>query len=344
MKITNKIKLLANVFAGALNAHSNKQYRPVITYYLPTYKCPWSCEYCHIQSTNGKELSPSQSLDLISQMADSGVVRLHFSGGEPMLRDDIAEMIGCAKKRGLYVGISSSGYLIPEKINELRDVDIVFLSLEGEEDIHDHARGKGSYRVCMDAMDSLKGKGIKCWTTTVINKNSYKSIDYILDLAKEKGFMANFVMIHSLDAQHDSYFNSREDAEKYLMSPQEIKKTINKLIKFKKMGLSIGTSEEYLKYILRWGDYSKMYKKENSEFKCWAGKLYCWIDPEGNIYPCGNVSGRILGQNGIELGFKNAFNRLVHQSCQGCLSGCQTEQNFIFSFNFRSILNWLKKF
>jgi len=318
---------------------------PLSVYYLITYRCVFKCKYCNITkriSVQG-ELFTSQVYNIICEMAKAGVVKLHITGGEPMLRDDIGEVINLAKSRNIFVGISSSGYSIPNKIKNIRNVDVVFLSFEGEKGVHDYIRGKESFEILREAMKVLKFYKIKFWTTTVLNKLNINSIDYILNMAKKEGFVANFVMLHSRDEDKFNCFFSKEEAEQISLNRKDIKRVVLKLIEKKKSKEPVGTSFSYLYYILQWKDYNKEFGINLGNLKkCWAGRLYAFLEPDGMLYPCGTLHDKSKGMPVLKYGFKKSFLKLQKPYCNNCLSACQTEQNMIFSFKLEPIINWLR--
>lgn len=97
---------------------------------------------------------------------------MYLSSGETMIRVDRAQSINRAEKRGLFVLVSTNGFFIPEKGEDLQKTDIVFLSFDREEEVHDNARGKGSDRKAVEAMSVLESQKRKFWTTTVLNKTN----------------------------------------------------------------------------------------------------------------------------------------------------------------------------
>ncbi|MFH1294817.1 MAG: radical SAM protein, partial [Candidatus Aenigmatarchaeota archaeon] len=83
-----------------------------------TQKCDLECLHCYSEKKKRKpkeELTEKQSKRLIDHLAETGVVSLTLSGGEPLLRKDIFRLIRHAKNRGLYVRIETSGQTIDKK-------------------------------------------------------------------------------------------------------------------------------------------------------------------------------------------------------------------------------------
>ena len=323
---------------------SGKYRKPLSMYYFITYKCPFSCDFCNI--TGSAQESPELGTDdikkLLEQMAKAGVIKLQITGGEPMLRDDIAQIVNTAKEFGIFTGISTSGFRIPEKIHDMKNLDLVFLSLEGDKETHDAIRGAGTFDTVKRAMSALKENGIPFWTTSVMNKKSLPSIDFILDWAKEDGFTANFVMLHPRDDDCMSCFADKDKAYEYILDEHEVKQASVKLIEKKKQGFPVGTSPAYLEYISNWNNFKSAYTSEHKGFRCWAGRLYAYMDPYGRMYPCGTLHDRQQGIDVLECGYSDAVAKLEKPDCNACLSACQSEQNMLFSLNAGVIFNWLK--
>jgi pyrroloquinoline quinone biosynthesis protein E len=77
-----------------------------------THRCPLQCPYCSNPVeliARGGELATATWLDIIDQAAALGILQIHFSGGEPMARGDLAELIARAETRGLYANLITSG-------------------------------------------------------------------------------------------------------------------------------------------------------------------------------------------------------------------------------------------
>lgn len=341
------MNIKGEVLAGlhVVRANFTADYKIPLSVYLSlTDRCPNACRYCnyYVLENNAKELTTEQILHLIEEMDHLGTKRLQFTGGEPMIRKDIGQIISYARGRGIFTGISSSGLLVPEKVDELEDANILFLSLDGEEETHDFLRGKGSFQNLMNAMEALKSKGIKFWTTTVVTKRNVQSIDYILQLAKKKGFFSNYVFLY----HEDSAINNIPPSDRVkdlMLSSEEIGKVVLNLLEKKRKGEPIGSSTPYLEFLLHWDDYSLMYSpKRYKEVRCWAGRLSCHINAEGLLYACGPAMGIAEGQDVTVLGLKEAFRRAkLVPSCNSCIHACWLESNLLFSLNASSIWNWL---
>ena len=77
-----------------------------------TYRCPLQCPYCSNPldfAEQGKELSTEQWIKVFREAREMGAAQLGFSGGEPLVRQDLAELIGEARRLGFYTNLITSG-------------------------------------------------------------------------------------------------------------------------------------------------------------------------------------------------------------------------------------------
>ncbi len=313
-----------------------------------TNRCPWRCLYCNVENTTREECDTGQAIQIIDQLARAGVIRLHLVGGEPMMRDDLGEIIGFAKKRGLYVTMATSGIRIPRLFDQVKETDLFLMSFDGPEKVHDYQRNPGSYRVLREAMEFLRKNQKEFWTTTVVTRANIGQIDFVLDTAAAEGFICNFHLLYSSpDAGRiPGYLHPPETESSLAASDEEYRGLLRYLLKRKLTDLkdTIGDSTSYLRALIDWGDLSRAYRREkNSRYACWAGRLFAYIDSNGDLYPCCDVIGRVNGRNILELGFPGALESLPELPCRSCIVACYTEMNLMFSLNLASIRNWVFK-
>ena len=300
-----------------------------------TNRCPSRCSYCNIPSRKQKELTTAEVFRLIDQISEMGCQRLGLWGGEPLIRDDIADIINYAKKKRLFVTLDSNGYFLSQKMGALKGLEHLILGLDGPKEVHDLNREPGSFQKVMTAIKAAAGE-IPTWTITVLTKNNIDSIDFILDKAREYGFLTTFQLLH-----HNNKLARNQEA--LLPSPESCKRGIKKLIEEKKKGAPIASSFNYLYHILQWDDYKiTTYTHQVNNLKCWAGLLYCNVDTDGSVYPCSLLVEKVKSLNFLDVGFKKAFDSLTLDSCKACLASCFTEYNYLYSLDVGTIIEWLK--
>jgi AdoMet-dependent heme synthase len=151
---------------------------PVHMVWLATDACQLQCIHCSSDSgqREADELSTSEALDMVDQLARFGVLDLGISGGEPMMRSDIFEIINHADDNGMRVGIGTSGQLLSNKrLDQLAKTPITRLqiSLDGFADIHDIIRCRpGLFQRALSALRGAIQRGIivnVCFTVNRLN-------------------------------------------------------------------------------------------------------------------------------------------------------------------------------
>ena len=77
--------------------------------------------------------------------------------------------------------------------------------------------------------------------------------------------------------------------------------------------------------------------------KCFAGALYCVMDPNGDLFHCEGFVKRVKAPNALKLGFREAFNQMPEIRCTGCNFSCHIHKNIIYNLNPGAMLNaWQK--
>ena len=162
-----------------------------------TRRCPLSCLHCYLPETRGRvragaELTTAQWKSIISQLAGAGALYLVFTGGEPLLRPDLAELCRFATDLTLAVRIYSTGLgLTPAQAEEFKKagVSAFELSLYGGPSAHDAITGvKGSFKRSLAAARLLKKAGLKVKLKTPLMKDNFLQAGRLRALAAREGF------------------------------------------------------------------------------------------------------------------------------------------------------------
>ncbi len=330
-----KLKNLIHMGCGAFRANMFNSKIPLNVMLSVTNRCTSNCNYCNVPNRAQRELTTKEIFDLVDQIAESGAERLGLWGGEPLMREDIGQIIDYAKAKGLFVTLDSNGYLVEEKIALLKNLDHLVLAFDGPQELHDRNRGKGSFERVMGSIRLLQKK-IPVLTITVLTKDNLEGVDFILETAQTQGFLTTFQVLHHNEILGKNLVSLLPPGESY-------RNVIRKLILKKKNRFPILSSYRYLKHLLNWPDYEKpMLSYSVGGLRCWAGRLYCNVDTDGSVYPCSLLIGKMDSLNFMDAGFKKAFEDIPEFSCRACNASCFTEYNFLYSLNFSTIMVWLK--
>src|SRR4249919_376466 len=106
-----------------------------------THRCPLQCPYCSnpVELERGSsELTTGEWKKVLSELAEIGVLQIHFSGGEPTARKDLVELVRHASDVGLYSNLITSAVLLTrDKLSALADAGLchVQISFQGNEPV-----------------------------------------------------------------------------------------------------------------------------------------------------------------------------------------------------------------
>jgi radical SAM protein with 4Fe4S-binding SPASM domain len=124
-----------------------------------TKSCNLKCIHCGSQGNGRDELDSKEVMIILDQLAAAGVGRFQITGGEPLLRKDLFQILHYAAKR-FSVSLTSNGYYLDEEKAGLlaeAGVSSVQISIDGPDEVHDTIRGDPqSYTMAIDAVKALK--------------------------------------------------------------------------------------------------------------------------------------------------------------------------------------------
>ncbi|QIN78105.1 pyrroloquinoline quinone biosynthesis protein PqqE [Rubrobacter marinus] len=159
-----------------------------------TYGCPLHCPYCSNPlnlADYREELTTAEWQRVLAEARALGVLQLHLSGGEPLGRRDLEEIVASARGLGLYTNlITSSLGLSPQRAEGLRaaGLDHVQISIQADEPaLSDRIAGTTSYEHKVAAARMVKEMDWPLTLNVVIHRHNIDRVGGLLDLAEELG-------------------------------------------------------------------------------------------------------------------------------------------------------------
>lgn len=272
-------------------------------------------------------MTTEQIFSVINDLSSLGTRIIGFDGGEPLLRQDLGRILEYAKGKGLTISLNTNGSLVPGRVSEIKYADSVDISLDGPAQVHDHLREKNSYRDIMEAAEVLKKNNIPLRFHYTLSKYNIQYVDFILEKAEELDIKISFGPLHSVH-----FWQEGEALESLYPEAKDYKKTLEKLISYKRKHKYIANSASSLRFIQNWPSV-------NQRIKCFAGKFFCRLEPNGDMYPCTMLRHRLKPVNCVTYGVREAFNRTLKVNCGGCWCMGTLELNYLLSLDVNTILN-----
>jgi radical SAM protein with 4Fe4S-binding SPASM domain len=182
--------------------YSKASSRPPVVVWNATLACNLGCLHCYASAKTrpaSDELTTADALSFVHQLAALRCPALLLSGGEPLLRNDLFEIVAAARNAGLSVTLSTNGTLVDRALAaRLRDVGVTYvgISIDGDERTHDGLRRcKGSWQQATAALYELGRVGVTRGVRFTLTPATSGALGDVLRLVADLG-VERFCMYH----------------------------------------------------------------------------------------------------------------------------------------------------
>jgi len=155
-----------------------------------TYRCPLQCPYCSNPldfAAQGQELTTQEWFRVMAEAREMGAAQLGFSGGEPLVRQDLAELIGEARRLGYYTNLITSGIGLTEaRLDSFKaaGLDHIQISFQAsDEEVNNALAGsKKAFAQKLAMARAVKARGYPMVLNFVTHRHNIDRIDSIIEL------------------------------------------------------------------------------------------------------------------------------------------------------------------
>jgi MoaA/NifB/PqqE/SkfB family radical SAM enzyme len=278
---------------------------------------------CPFWKRSSKDSSIEREKAILRRVYDSGACGIAFEGGEPLLRNDLVEILAFSRSLPLHTSLVTNGTLLESRIDEIASYinGALYVSLDGLEKTHDALRGvSGCFRKAVRGITASRGKVPVTINTTIVAGNIHE-IEDLVKLAKELDARISVAVAYD-------YCNADVSAP----ASHEIREIAGKLVEMKRKGYPLVNSVSYFKV---------MAKEKNWTCKPWVSVN---VGPEGTlVLPCYVRNEYATSISVFETSIKTAvsgFDWKETQNCQNCSLHCYVEPSLVLSGDFQTFLNW----
>ena len=269
-------------FASTSNSKRAK-FVPLVISWNVTANCNLKCAHCYINAGEKKtidELSTDAAKMLIHQIAEVSKPLLILSGGEPLLRKDIFELVRYGADRGLKMAMGSNGMLIDDAVaRNLKNAGITTVSISLDSrgpSLHDEFRGvEGSWQRAIEAIKALRRNNVITQVNTTVTKQNYNEINDIMTLAEKMG-VENFHLFFLVPTGRGTRI---ED-----ITPDMYETMIDSTFRMAlqhNLNVKPSCAPQFMRIAQETGVDMKRWVRG-----CMAGLYYCRIYPTGEVTPC----------------------------------------------------------
>lgn len=269
-------KPAANLFARTMFRGIQNKNLPNLMSFAVNDVCNAVCEHCSffsgVEDKSRKVLDLEHSKRVIKEGQELGVSVINFVGGEPLLREDLPEILRSVDKNLSTTVMFTNGLLLEEKIQELKDagLDSVYISIDASDaKRHDIFRGrKGLFEAAFKGIEKARRIGLSTGISCCMTPETFKAgeLKKIIELAKEHKIHEVLVF----DAMPTGRYKFRKD----LIDNQN---WIEEMIQF---------TEPYNNDPAYPGVLVYAYATSHRSVGCSCGTSYLYISPYGDLMSC----------------------------------------------------------
>jgi putative heme d1 biosynthesis radical SAM protein NirJ2 len=299
--------------------------RPSLVSWNITRQCNLDCSHCYRDARNrpdADELSTEEGLQLIAEIARVGFRVLILSGGEPLMRRDVYELIAAAREQGLRPVFGTNGTLIePADALRLKDAGLARagISLDAvDPEYHNELRkSPTAWQDAVAGMKACREAGLPFQINTTVTQQNQDQLLQITDLAVELGAVGHHVFFLVPTGR------GREMAEE-MVEARRCEQLLEALLT-RQGQVEIEIKPTCAPQFIRIADHLGV----NTRFQtgCLAGRTYCVVTPNGEVQPCpylpigvGNVHERPFSEIWSTA---EALLRLREQPLEGACGRCR---------------------
>jgi MoaA/NifB/PqqE/SkfB family radical SAM enzyme len=293
--------------------------RPFLLYYKPTARCDARCAICdrwqHARPAS-EELPLETVTPLLERFRRAGASVLTLWGGEPLLRQDLPEILAAAHRLGYRTSMCTNARELERRARDVvPHLDVLLCSLDGHGEVHDRMRGvSGMFDQVLAGLRAARavpGCDVKIWAS--LHRESAAQVDLLVDLAGELGVGIEFFPLSPIAGYNDAL----------RLAPPDLATAIARVRARKRAGAPVRNPDRALDLLAR-----------DAPFACNFGRIAISMDHAGRVYTCEDPQGTPLAEWGTyrdfdpEVTFRTAEFRAARErlrACNRCRLPCVTE-------------------
>ncbi len=248
-----------------------------------TKECNLRCVHCSANAgiRGDFELGTEEVKEVLEQLAEVGALYIVFTGGEPLLRDDLMKLVKHSTALGLRTSVDSNGTLLTaEKAAILKGsgVSTVQISIDGSEKLHDSIRGAGAFKRAVEGIRNSMDAGVYTTINFTISRMNMGEIPAVVRLARELG-------VNGLTTERFAPIGRGDRIKEELLRPDEFKKSLANIFAADIRSRCTDPLGILLRPDVKNG-YTPEELQKNICGGCTAGIAAITISYDGEVYPC----------------------------------------------------------
>ena len=307
-----------------------------------TTKCNLDCVYCYnawkndaVDYPDATVMSTRKTKKMLKKVIkESEVKDMAFTGGEPLLRDDLAELAACVALRRVRISVLTNGKLLDKLwVKDLSRLGVSMFQLTilgADAETHDRHCGEGSFKAIIDSAELLRSMDKRFSITHIVTQWNRHQIEEVMRLQRSLGVTSYLLNRFNAGGRGIKHI------DELMLYPKELEEVLRQVDRLAgELHITPFCAVPVPPCVMDWDSFERL------QFTgCWAGtdKSYFTLDPVGNIRTCNHsplVLGNVHEEHFIDIVNKPAvhhFVQTVPEMCVGCKDldkchgGCKAAQ------------------
>ncbi|HEY9895832.1 MAG TPA: radical SAM protein, partial [Candidatus Sericytochromatia bacterium] len=194
---------------------------PLVANYYLTYRCNARCHFCDIWALEPKKEADFDTIRRnLADLRRLNVKYVDFTGGEPLLRADVAQIFAEAKQQGFVTSMTTNTILYPKRAHEMKGlVDFLNFSLDGADaETHDQSRGVKIFDTLVESVQLAHSLGEHPVLNHTVTAQNYERIGEVAELGQQ---LEARVWLNPAFTAHSNY-NSKKNPTPELVTAIEV--------------------------------------------------------------------------------------------------------------------------
>ncbi|MDD9970298.1 MAG: radical SAM protein [Myxococcales bacterium] len=263
-------------------------YRPIYAVWELTLRCDLACRHCGSRAGKARpdELTTSEALDTVRQLAELGVREVTLIGGEAYLHEGWVEVANAIAAAGMKATITTGGRgMTPERARQAFEAGVraVSVSLDGLAPTHDRLRGvSGSHAAALDAMDNLRAAGLRVLCNSQINRLTMPELPALLELLATRR-VRDWMLIVTVP------MGRAADEPDVLLQPYDMLNLFPMLAELSQHAKALGVLVQPSNNLGYFGPYEHILRGhlgQGCSSSCGAGRTTIGLEANGDVKGC----------------------------------------------------------
>lgn len=210
-----------------------------------TTKCNLNCKYCLSNSGGNAEygVDTKTAINAINELGRLGINRLDFTGGEPLVRKDLQQLIMQSKSNNINTIVTTNTTMLNDiNIEWLKLADVVQVSIDGPEKIHNEQRQADVYKLTIENIKKLRDAGCKVRLNSFIYNSNKEYVEELIELSRDLRLFSHLFIMFTPQGRGRNY-------PEEIIEEKEVENIKQKILKHKeqeKRNIRLYDYNEYL--------------------------------------------------------------------------------------------------